>query len=118
MFLIPCSGTKEEGDDLSSWIEEASWGYGTKGQQGMMWKLYKSGTITQVSEFIAMWFTMRLMYYNANFCLNFVKVLPSLTRVKGLQVPGGAFADLLMLQEFVHNFGEALDLGKRTEFAF
>ncbi|CAH3184955.1 unnamed protein product, partial [Porites evermanni] len=37
-------------------------------------------------------------------------VLPSLTRVKGLQVPGGAFADLLMLQEFVHNFGEALDL--------
>ena len=33
-------------------------------------------------------------------------------------MPGGAFADLLMLQEFVHNFGEALDLGKRTEFAF
>lgn len=30
----------------------------------------------------------------------------------GLQTPGGAFADLLMVQEFVHNFGEALDLGK------
>ena len=30
----------------------------------------------------------------------------------GLQIPGGAFADLLMVQEFVHNFGEALDLGK------
>ena len=62
---------------------------------------------------------MSLTYYvSANFCLNFFKVLPSLTRVKGLQVPGGAFADLLMLQEFVHNFGEALDLGKRTEFTF
>ena len=30
----------------------------------------------------------------------------------GLQTPGGAFADLLMVQEFVHNFGEALDVGK------
>ena len=119
VFLIPFSGTKEEGDDLSSWVEEASRRYGTKGQQGMMWKLYKSGTITQVSEFIAIWFMMSLTYYvSANFCLNFLKVLPSLTRVKGLQVPGGAFADLLMLQEFVHNFGEALDLGKRTEFTF
>jgi len=82
----------------------------------MISKLCKSGTITQVSEFIATWFMISLTYYNANFCLNFVKVLPSLTRVKGLQVPGGAFADLLMLQEFVHNFGEALDLG--TGFAF
>ncbi|KAL9966066.1 hypothetical protein ACROYT_G024079 [Oculina patagonica] len=38
------------------------------------------------------------------------KALPELTRVKGLEIPGGAFADLLMVQEFVHNFGEALDL--------
>ena len=43
-----------------------------------------------------------------------MKVLPSLMRVKGLHIPGGAFADLLMLQEFVHNFGEALDLGERS----
>jgi len=35
-------------------------------------------------------------------------------RVAGLQVPGGAFADLLMVQEFVHNFCEALDLGRRS----
>ena len=58
VFLIPCSGTKEERDDLSSGVEEASRGYGTKGQQGMISKLYKSDTTTQVSEFIAMWFTM------------------------------------------------------------
>ena len=38
VFLIPCSGTKEEGDDLSSGVEEASRGYGTKGQQGMISK--------------------------------------------------------------------------------
>lgn len=42
----------------------------------------------------------------------FLKALPELARVLGLQIPGGAFADLLMVQEFVHNFGEALDLGK------
>ena len=41
VFLIPCSGTKEERDDLSSGVEEASRGYGTKGQQGMISKLYK-----------------------------------------------------------------------------
>ena len=46
VFLISCSGAKEEGDDLSSWVEEASWGYGSKGQQGMISKLCKSGTIT------------------------------------------------------------------------
>ena len=30
----------------------------------------------------------------------------------GLRIPGDAFADLLMVQEFVHNFSEALDLGE------
>ena len=39
-------------------------------------------------------------------------MLPALARVMGLKIPGGAFADLLMVQEFVHNFSEALDLGK------
>lgn len=34
-------------------------------------------------------------------------------RVLGLQIPGGAFADLLMVQEFVHNFCDALELGKK-----
>ena len=38
-------------------------------------------------------------------------MLPELPRAQGVQIPGGAFADLLMLKEFVHNFGEALDLG-------
>lgn len=41
-----------------------------------------------------------------------LKVLPLLSRVLGLQIPGDAFADLLMVQEFVHNFSEALDLGE------
>lgn len=47
------------------------------------------------------------------FVLFSVKTLPQLPRVMGLHAPGGAFADLLMVQEFVHNFAEALDLGKR-----
>ena len=47
-------------------------------------------------------------------CKIYMQVLPMLLRVMGLEIPGGAFADLLMVQEFVHNFGEALDLGKRT----
>ncbi|XP_022779270.1 bromodomain adjacent to zinc finger domain protein 2B-like isoform X4 [Stylophora pistillata] len=38
------------------------------------------------------------------------KALPELMRVLGLQVPGGAFADLLMVQEFVYNFSDALEL--------
>ena len=36
-------------------------------------------------------------------------------RVEGLQAPGGAFADLLMVQEFVHNFCDALDVGKNSK---
>ena len=35
----------------------------------------------------------------------------------GLQIPGGAFADLLMVQEFVHNFCDALELGKKFSSA-
>ena len=32
--------------------------------------------------------------------------------MRNIKVPGCAFADLLMVQEFVYNFGEALDIGK------
>lgn len=42
-----------------------------------------------------------------------LQALPELMRVLGLQIPGGAFADLLMVQEFVHNFCDALELGKK-----
>lgn len=38
------------------------------------------------------------------------KTLPAFSRVVGLKIPGDAFADLLMVQEFVHNFSEALEL--------
>lgn len=42
-----------------------------------------------------------------------LQALPSLSRVVGLKIPGDAFANLLMVQEFVHNFSEALELGKK-----
>lgn len=40
--------------------------------------------------------------------------LPTLNRIPGLKVPGTAFANLLMVREFLHNFGETLhfDLDK------
>ena len=38
--------------------------------------------------------------------------LPELTRVKDLKISGDAFADLCMVQEFLHNFSTALDIGK------
>ncbi|XP_064471785.1 bromodomain adjacent to zinc finger domain protein 2B-like isoform X2 [Ornithodoros turicata] len=34
--------------------------------------------------------------------------LPTLNRIPGLKIPGTAFANLLMVQEFLHNFGETL----------
>lgn len=34
--------------------------------------------------------------------------LPTLNRIPGLKVPGTAFANLLMVREFLHNFGETL----------
>lgn len=46
-----------------------------------------------------------------------LQALPELMRVLGLQIPGGAFADLLMVQEFVHNFCDALELGKKFSSA-
>ena len=42
-----------------------------------------------------------------------LQALPALSRVVGLKIPGDAFADLLMVQEFVHSFSEALELGKK-----
>jgi len=42
-----------------------------------------------------------------------LQTLPAFSRVVGLKIPGDAFADLLMVQEFVHNFSEALELGKK-----
>lgn len=45
-------------------------------------------------------------------CLLFCQPLPELTRVKDLKISGNAFADLCMVQEFLHNFGAALDIGR------
>nr|XP_022921301.1 bromodomain adjacent to zinc finger domain protein 2B isoform X3 [Onthophagus taurus] len=36
------------------------------------------------------------------------KPLPEFTRIPGLKLPGKAFADVLMVFEFLHNFGETL----------
>jgi hypothetical protein len=47
-------------------------------------------------------------------CIPF-QPLPELTRVKDLKISGSAFADLSMVQEFLHNFSTALDIGKRGE---
>ncbi|XP_046846146.1 bromodomain adjacent to zinc finger domain protein 2B-like isoform X2 [Xenia sp. Carnegie-2017] len=43
------------------------------------------------------------------------KPLPELTRVKDLKITGNAFADLCMVQEFLHNFSQALDIDFENE---
>jgi hypothetical protein len=40
------------------------------------------------------------------------KSLPTLNRIPGLKLSGQAFADTLMVFEFLHNFGETLGFGK------
>lgn len=40
------------------------------------------------------------------------KSLPALNRIPGLKLCGEAFADTLMVFEFLHNFGETLGFGK------
>ncbi|XP_013395978.1 bromodomain adjacent to zinc finger domain protein 2B-like [Lingula anatina] len=40
------------------------------------------------------------------------KPLPTLNRIPGVKLPGPAFADCLMVVEFLHNFGNALGLDK------
>lgn len=41
------------------------------------------------------------------------KEFPTLERLPGLKLTGKALADLLMVFEFLHNFGETLGFGKR-----
>lgn len=40
------------------------------------------------------------------------KDLPDFERIPGLKLAGQALADLLMVYEFLHNFGETLGFGK------
>lgn len=40
------------------------------------------------------------------------KDFPALERLPGLKLTGQALADLLMVFEFLHNFGETLGFGK------
>lgn len=40
------------------------------------------------------------------------KELPELERIPGLKLTGQALSDLLMVFEFLHNFGETLGFGK------
>ena len=44
--------------------------------------------------------------------LNDAHPLPELPRVKNLSISGEAYADLLMVQEFVHSFGHVMDIGR------
>lgn len=46
------------------------------------------------------------------------KDLPTLQRLNGLKLSGQALADLLMVFEFLHNFGETLGFGKNSYFFF
>lgn len=38
------------------------------------------------------------------------KPLPEYERIPGLKLPGKAFGDILMIFEFLHNFGETLGM--------
>ncbi|XP_065053159.1 bromodomain adjacent to zinc finger domain protein 2B-like isoform X2 [Rhopilema esculentum] len=48
--------------------------------------------------------------------LNDGKPLPEFSRIKGLNIPGRAYADLLMVEEFVYCFGHVLDIDPETDF--
>ncbi|CAH1242013.1 BAZ2B [Branchiostoma lanceolatum] len=41
------------------------------------------------------------------------KPLPVLKRIPGMQLPGNAFADCMMVFEFLHNFGSVLDMDEK-----
>jgi len=43
------------------------------------------------------------------------QTLPHMDRIAGVRVAGKAFADCLMVLEFVHNFSSALGFGKKLE---
>ena len=42
------------------------------------------------------------------------KPLPDLARIEKLKLSGEAFANIVMVFEFLHNFGETLGFGKST----
>jgi hypothetical protein len=42
--------------------------------------------------------------------------LPELTRMPNLHLPGAAFANIMMVFEFLHLFGETLGFGKLQVF--
>ena len=42
--------------------------------------------------------------------------IPDLDRIAGNRLPGQAMADLLMVFEFLHNFGETLGFGKYSRY--
>ena len=48
----------------------------------------------------------------------FCRPLPEIGRVPGLELTGDEFANLLMVFEFIHNFGETLNFGKLNLFTF
>ena len=45
-----------------------------------------------------------------------LKPLPILQRISNINIPGKAYADLLMVEEFVHAFGHVIDIGIYSNF--
>ena len=41
-----------------------------------------------------------------------LRPLPEITHVKNLCISGKAYANLLMVYEFVHSFGHVIDIGR------
>lgn len=52
-----------------------------------------------------------ISHYTVFFSFTDHKSLPTLNRIPGLKLSGQAFADTLMVFEFLHNFGETLGFG-------
>lgn len=48
--------------------------------------------------------------------LIYLQELPKLNRIPGVKLCGKAFADILMVFEFLHNFGETLGFGKFNSY--
>lgn len=55
-------------------------------------------------------------YVNSPFNELLPRCLPEIPRLTGLKLSGEGYANLLMVFEFIHNFGETLSFGKSNKF--
>ena len=49
-------------------------------------------------------------------CLSDLEDLPELKRIPCLRLPGAAFGNIMLVFEFLHQFGETLGFGEQTSF--